>query len=73
MERKADDAVESCLQYHTALFRAPGRRHQAGLGQANLIQTAQGHRIHSPLPLLTQVETGTRDGGTVLTHSNLSC
>lgn len=48
MERKVDEAAESCLRYHTALCRAPGRGTQAGLGQAKSIDTMQGHGIHSP-------------------------
>ena len=48
MERKVDEAAESCLRYHTALCRAPGRGTQARLGQAKLIDTVQGHGIHSP-------------------------
>jgi len=48
VERKVDEAAESCLRYHTALCRAPGRGTQAGLGQAKSIDTVQGHGIHSP-------------------------
>lgn len=52
MERKVDEAAESCLRYHTALCRTPGRGTQAGLGQAKLIDSVQGHGIHSPASML---------------------
>lgn len=64
MERKVDEAAESCPQYHTALFREPGRRHLGSLGQRNLIQKAQRHGIHSLSPRRAsplQVKTGTKD------------
>lgn len=49
MERKVDEAAGSCLRYHTALCRTPGRGTQAGLGQEKLIHTVQGHES-IPLP-----------------------
>lgn len=36
-KEKIDDAAESCRQYHTALFRTPGRRHLGWTGSDSLI------------------------------------
>lgn len=75
MERKVDEAAECSPWYHTALCRAPGRRH-AGWAGAGGFNSADSSGSWDPFPCLHVVQapsTLKQGQGTVITFSNPFC